>query len=301
MPDMYSFATMEAPKGGEAGFLLECKKATQALADVQLAPQATVEPQLTEAHWAEIRFNEKKVDTARIEALLANHLTPSEITPQLLAEAEEHLKKLAKNQRERTRDTKRVRCLVTKSAVNVEGAHVWSVAPASVDLARAGVVQASSPAATDIIMMNDPANAPMHLLFTAGLVGATIATPQYVETGGQIGAALAFQPAVKVKRWVYVSCGFITHSPQAAESLHEVLLHRRAGCSWNLLGDVAGLAATAQRRAPREVLVFLGPEEVDEDNYNFVTHRLTLEAAVGHDFVVKLNAANCRTGVCLTH
>lgn len=70
------------------------------------------------------------------------------------------------------------------------------------------------------------------VLFAAGLLGAIVGTPEYLGTGGEKGAAMAFSPAIAIKRLVHVSFGFMATHPFVAEDLKNIL--NTHACRWSL-------------------------------------------------------------------
>ncbi len=285
---------------GEAGFKEQLAKATDALAVTAGAmPDVLPTEELAPRQQHEIAFNEKKIELARVEACLAGHLAPAEITAELTTAAAEHVRHLAKLQRERCVDRRRVQQLLCKPALtSLRGRRVCVMTETCTpeDTRRAGVESVADMAHADYIVVEDPAIADPRAIFVSGLTGGALITPQHLRSNGVTGASIAFKPAVKTKRWVYFTFNFMEENPDLCGNCHTVLMQER--CTWVLLTE-EGVYAECARRAARSVRVFVAERDIAEGSLPGVTHKLTLQRALTHDFVCKLDVSRCRTGVCL--
>ena len=70
-------------------------------------------------HKKEIEFNRKKLQVAKIEATLAGHLLPGDITHELCKLAEKHAKSVPEAQRERTTTYNRKSSYVQNGELNL--------------------------------------------------------------------------------------------------------------------------------------------------------------------------------------
>jgi len=79
---------------------------------------------------------------------------------------------------------------------------------------------------------------------------------------------MAFAKATHVKRYIYVTDGFMVRYTQEANDLCEVL--RMPGCKWSLrteseLREFVGPGVTQRLRRQREVLAFVTQEDIDNE------------------------------------
>ena len=109
-----------------------------------------------------IEFNRKQLQVAKIEATLAGHLRPGEITHELCELAEEHVKSVAKAQRERVTTYNRKSAFAQKGDMNVSGKAVACAGRGSDALCR-GLLHAESIIDADVIFQKDPADVPTEL------------------------------------------------------------------------------------------------------------------------------------------
>ena len=112
-------------KDGEAGFLQGCQLVNDELATSSSAslPQTLttadkIAEVFTEKQLREIAFCNEKEKKARIEELLLGVVRREDITPEMLAIAEEYAGKLAKTQRERNNDQKAIQKKVSQKTVS---------------------------------------------------------------------------------------------------------------------------------------------------------------------------------------
>ena len=161
-----------------------------------------------DGHKKEIEFNRKKYWVGQIEAALAGHLLPSEMTDQICEAALEHAESVSKIQHRRITDHNRQPRYVHKAQLDVHGKAVAFVG-CGVDLLSHGLVQAEAITDADIIVVKGPAGVPMELMIVAGLNGSMLVTPEFVASGGASGAALGFRRVVAVKRAFRLTCQFI--------------------------------------------------------------------------------------------
>ena len=112
-------------KDGEAGFLQGCQLVNDELAksssSTSLPKTLTTADKIAEVfgekQLREIAFSNEKEKKARIEELLLGVVRPEDITPEMVALAEECAGKVAKIQRERNNDQKVIQNKVSQKAV----------------------------------------------------------------------------------------------------------------------------------------------------------------------------------------
>ena len=83
------------------------------------------EEDLTERHRKELMFNKEKEIKSKVEALLSNTLLDDEITDELINEAEKHVIRLAKAQKELTTEKKRHIKRAIKAEHDISNAVIW--------------------------------------------------------------------------------------------------------------------------------------------------------------------------------
>ena len=112
-------------KDGEAGFLQGCQLVNDELAKssslTSLPKTLTTADKIAEVfgekQLREIAFSNEKEKKARIEELLLGVVRREDITPEMVALAEEYAGKVAKIQRERNNDQKVIQNKVSQKAV----------------------------------------------------------------------------------------------------------------------------------------------------------------------------------------
>jgi predicted ArsR family transcriptional regulator len=112
-------------KDGEAGFLQGCQLVNDELAksssSTSLPKTLTTADKIAEVfgekQLREIAFSNEKEKKARIEELLLGVVRREDITPEMVALAEEYAGKVAKIQRERNNDQKVIQNKVSQKAV----------------------------------------------------------------------------------------------------------------------------------------------------------------------------------------
>ena len=112
-------------KDGEAGFLQGCQLVNDELAksssSTSLPKTLTTADKIAEVFGEkklrEIAFSNEKEKKARIEELLLGVVRREDITPEIVALAEEYAGKVAKIQRERNNDQKVIQNKVSQKAV----------------------------------------------------------------------------------------------------------------------------------------------------------------------------------------
>lgn len=206
---------------GERGFLQQHQRGLHALADIEVAVNGGLfgchdwasnlveSTDFTAQQQGEVAFNRAKIQTAKVEALLAQHLTPEEVTPDIIAVAEDVVRRLAEAQHRRALGSARVKRLIQKPAEALP-ALAATAGPAALLWHESGQLRGRLSRATkarrrsdaSIFAVADPANASIEVTFICGLVGGAL-----VAASG--GGIVAFNRALRTPRFVYVTLGFM--------------------------------------------------------------------------------------------
>ncbi|CAE7466077.1 unnamed protein product, partial [Symbiodinium sp. CCMP2592] len=104
-----------------------------------------------------------------------------------------------------------------------------------------------------IIVVQDPANTADHPRFVAGLFGAMLCTPEYVNSKGSCGSCLAFRRATSIHRKVFITDSFMGENLGIAQDLGSAL--SMDNCKWQLQGN-----SPAERNL-QTTLIFRGSGE----------------------------------------
>ena len=257
---------------------------------------------------AEFQFNEKKRRHSQIEALLSGNFDGESVSAELMYDAELHVARLTKNQRE-LRNAKVLKKSVIQKNVSrhIEGSIVFFAeccedVSTPDNLRKAGATKTDKGVHADIIIVSDLSNAPPEMFLAAGLCGAVLAAKQYFLTSGKSGGCLAFTPAVDVKRFISITDGFMDEHLTAATLICDAI--ELVDSKWEMtngeedLDTLIGPAVVVRDRRQREVISFMSRDEIDAGVLNFVKHRMTLEGALESNFVCKLDPSRCLTGAC---
>ena len=188
---------------------------------------ADYQPELTAKQEAECRFNENKLQMAKVEALLADHLTPSEVTPELIAEAEALTARLAKNQRERATATARVRRLLSKPVdPGLEIANIWHES-GQLDGVYAHAPKAPRRADASTFVVEDPAHVGHDTTIICGLVGGALAATA--------SAVVAFRRGLGIQRFLHITMPFMQAHLDLCDEIWHLL--RGQGVKWQLYSE----------------------------------------------------------------
>ena len=269
----------QAPKDtGEAAFKRARHMASDMLrgkAGRELPKTTAFGPEvLSESHLREIAFNEKKGQTYKVESFLQGRLLPEEVTPGLVDDALNHVERIGKAQHRLHLEKARKRKSVDKPVQDIAGQLVY-LGKGCKDVAIAsglGVRKVDDRATADIFLVQDPANMPTAIQFTAGLTGGVVATPRYVTSSCKKGAAIAFCCATAIKRRIYVSEGFMQLHERICADMVSVM--SQLDCKWVMLEsadavmEYLGGPGSVRNNRQREVLVFLSQAELDAEDFS---------------------------------
>ena len=263
--------------------------------------------ELSDRQKKEISFNEKKLLVAKIEAYLAGHLTQDEIDddPDILHATLDHMEKVAKNQKKRLQVKAHSDKLANTKKTLINGCAIyWTMTPPTPSLGSAhrhGAHRVHERVHADIIVVDDPACAAPRTIVAAGMTGAPLVTPEYVETNGARGAAIAFTAASKSLRQVHFSEKFMAENIGVCDDVLKVI--EVPTSKWKLAAREELQGLLAKPRGAQQVLVFLTQEDLDTNEYDLqgLQHKIRLHDAIWHPCVCKLDQHRCRTGRSLTH
>lgn len=147
-----------------------------------------------------------------------------------------------------------------------------------------------------IIACQDPLNVPPKTRWFAGLLGSLLASPKFVETKGKFGVALAFKPAIKVKRLLFMTPQFVRDNTDLCREFAEVL--QLQDCNFQLLNR-AGLDDAIAKLNPARArqLIVLRSDPADEA-FDQVRLQFTgLTQAVEHWVFCTEDKSRSRSGI----
>ena len=166
---------------------------------------------------------------------------------------------------------KRKRTALVKDTPQIAGRFVFFEAVCEKDftarkLAGLGVVRCDSRPDAGLFIVAVLEKSSSRTQFAARLLGATIATPQYLMSSGNQGAALSFHPAIAIKRMIVISHRFMELYQCVCADLFDILQFE--DCQWTLLPSVAaavqhlnkgpaGLARQKRQRASTNCIGYL--------------------------------------------
>ena len=187
--------------------------------------------------------------------------------------AVKHMDNLTKKQHELNLAKKRKVKALQKEPCSVEGASVFfeggcnTFAPGQ--LRNRSVVECDGRWQAHVFVVKVPEQASPEIQLMARITGARITTEAYLESSGERGACISFEPAMHTKRSIYVTSGFMELNLNAASDLYNSL--QLVDCKWTLVGSldevnkILGNGANRKNRQ-REVLVFLTEAEKDDED-----------------------------------
>ncbi|CAE7487767.1 unnamed protein product [Symbiodinium sp. CCMP2456] len=249
-------------KESESGFLQARSAIVDQAASSEAGPIARLPKTVTSADsiiasltpklLQEIDFNEEKEAKAKVEAYLQGHLLPAEITQDLVDKSTVFLQKIAKAQRERNNQNRNVKAKVLKDQAPWDpNVQVFSTVPGYRVPYHCREVTIMRQA--ELIVVQDPASAAGNARFVAGLLGARLCTPDYVNSRGERGSCLAFRRATSIYRKVFITDAFMGENLDIAQDLSHAL--SMDNCRWQLQPNMP------VGRANQQTLVLRGSAE----------------------------------------
>ena len=185
--------------GSEAAYL----RARAAITASLIGPAGDLLPKRTDLvadDWAptpsqarEIGFNENKVKTAKVEALLSGFLEDEAVSWELVDAADSHLQRLTKNQQALKSAKARTQRITQKTAPGLDGLAVYffvECGGAAGIIHKLGMSRAGSAAVANVIVVPDLGAAPLDVVLVAGLAGVALASPVCFDSEGRKGDAL---------------------------------------------------------------------------------------------------------------
>ena len=151
-----------------------------------------------------------------------------------------------------------------------------------------------------IFVVPDPCNCREEVRFMAGLVGGLLVTKDFVESKGVRGVALAYKPAIKSKRHVFVTPAFMRQHAQLCVEFSGIL--QLQDCNFQLLNraslqDMIGKLNVSRARQ----LVILRSDAGDEVFPDAVRLVFTLSEAVAHFVFCTEDKSRSRSGIAPTY
>lgn len=151
-----------------------------------------------------------------------------------------------------------------------------------------------------IFVVSDPCNCREEVRFIAGLVGGLLVTKDFVESRGMRGLALAYKPAIKTKRHVFVTPAFMQQHAQLCAEFIGVL--ELQDCNFQLLnrGSLQDMINKLNASRARQ-LVILRSDAGDEVFPDTVRLVFTLSEAVAHFVFCAEDKSRSRSGIAPTY
>ena len=124
----------------------------------------------------------------------------------------------------------------------------------------------------DLFVCQIPEKASEKIQLVVRLVGGSLITPDFLTSEGLRGVAIAFQPAMKTPRNVFVSEGFLQDRLYIAEDVFKVT--QLAESKWVWLGSMAqvldflGPPGPRRDRKQRELVAFVTLADRDSEDTN---------------------------------
>jgi hypothetical protein len=151
-----------------------------------------------------------------------------------------------------------------------------------------------------IIACQDPTNVPPTTRFFAGVLGSVLGCQKFVETKGQVGVALAFKPAVRVKRLLFLTPSFVREHRDLCAELAEVL--QLQDCCWQLLNRAGLIDAIGKLNAARaRQLIVLRSDAADESFGQVRLQFAGLTEAVQHWIFCSEDKSRSRSGIAASY
>ena len=147
-----------------------------------------------------------------------------------------------------------------------------------------------------IIACQDPLNVLPKTRFFAGLLGSLLASEKFVETKGKVGVALAFKPAIKVKRLLFMTPAFVRDNTDLCRELAEVL--QLQGCNFQLLNRAGLDEAIAKLNPARARQLIVLRSDAGDEAFDHVRLQFTgLTEAVEHWVFCTEDKSRSRSGI----
>lgn len=111
-------------------------------------------------------------------------------------------------------------------------------------------------------IVRDPAHLPVRMQWVMALRGGVVVQPQFLESEGRRGAAVAYHPAIATPRQVWLSPQFVEKFPKIAEVIQSAAVDKAS--QWQLLVALSAFqAARARARGNRwSVIAVVAPKEL---------------------------------------
>ena len=151
-----------------------------------------------------------------------------------------------------------------------------------------------------IFACEDPLNVSPAVRFIAGLVGGLLANPKFIETKGQFGVALAFKPAVKVKRQLFLRPAFVQGHRDLCVELAEVL--QLEDCNFQLLNRAGLDEAVGKLNASRARQLIVLRNDAADESFDAVRMQFAgLTEAITHWVFCTEDKSRSRSGIAQSY
>ena len=151
-----------------------------------------------------------------------------------------------------------------------------------------------------IIACQDPTNVPLTVRFFAGLLGGVLASQKFVETKGKFGVALAFKPALKVKRLLFLTPSFVAAHRDLCTELAQAL--QLQDCCWQLLNRAGLMDAIGKLNAARARQLIVLRSDAADESFDQVRLQFTgLAEAVEHWVFCSEDKSRSRSGIAASY
>ena len=116
------------------------------------------------------------------------------------------------------------------------------------------VRQVANMSEAELIVVQDPANPAAHPKFTAGIMGASLCTPEYADSKASRGSCVAFRRATSIHRKVFITDAFMGENLAIAQDLMQAF--RIDNCKWQLQANAPAGSSL------RQTLILRGSAEM---------------------------------------
>ena len=147
-----------------------------------------------------------------------------------------------------------------------------------------------------IFACKDPTDVTPPVLLFAGLVGGVLGNKLFVETKGAHGITVAYKPAIKTKRLLFLTPAFVQAHRAECLQLTEVL--QLVDCKWQLLNREGLNDAIPKLNAAKARQLLVVRNDPTDESFPQVRLQFTgLEEAVAHWAFCAEDKSRCRTGI----
>ena len=248
---------LRARREGIAQAMADEASAAQA-AESEAATKALAAAAWTESHEDEARFQQKKAQKRKLEALEDKLLLEHEVDDELREAAQQHARRTLQLDSANRRNARRKAAKAERHGRPLQweplgGKAAW-VDPKGIDpqrtasiqnaLAARGLTLASERAGAEVFFVENPAKRGERVRRLAGLRGGMIIAADQVDKGK--GAFIKFKKGVLVRRYVYMSTAFQEKHPEISKAIMSAATW--AGSLWHILNSIEEVRAKLRRK-----------------------------------------------------